>query len=277
MRQVALFLLVLLLVVPAVLAGENCDIDVSLLNQDPIPAVPGERLEVVYTISNIDSTDCGTITFEVLDEFPFKLEEGSQRVYTIESGTFTRDYNTQKTIPVDYFVNTNAIDGDNPIEVRYKYDGSENYVSKTYDVEVEDVRADFEIFVSDYNYVTKEITFEVLNIGKSDIEAVTVEVLGQEGITVYGTNKENIGDLSSNEDTSSDFVMDVSTSRIILQLSYSDSVQVRRTIEKGVTFNAQLFENTKDTGGQSYTSWIIIGLVVIVGFYFFFRRSKKKK
>lgn len=273
-----MFLMIMCSLLPMAFAGQ-CDLDVAILNQDPFPAVPGEKLEVVFTISNIDSIECGTIEFEVLDEFPFSVAPGFEKSYTIQSGTFTKDYNTQKTIPLDFSVHENALDGDNPVEIRYRTStaAAGNYVSQTFDIEVEDVKADFEIFVSDYNYLTKEITFEVLNIGKSDIEAVTITIPKQDGVRVHGANKENIGDLSSNEDTSTDFSVDVNANKIMLQISYSDSVNVRRTVEEMVEFDSMLFESTKETTQNNYWNWIIGAVVVILILYIYRRRSKKRK
>ena len=261
-------------------ASALCEIDVSLLNQDPYPAVPGEKMEAVFTISNIDSAECGTIEFEVINEYPFTVSPGFDNRYIFQSGTFTKDYNSQKIIPIDYIVDNRALDGDTPIEVKYRHSvssGSSNFLSKTFDIKIEDVKVDFEIFVSDYDFSTKEIKFEILNIGKADIEAVTIEVPKQEGIKVYGSNRENVGDLSSNEDTSSDLRMDINTNKVKLLVSYSDSIQVRRVVEKEITFDASLFEETKETGGKNYTNWIVAAVVIALILYFFMRRKKKKK
>lgn len=260
-----------------VLADGPCELNVSLLNQDPIPAVPGEELEVVFMMSGIDTRNCGTIEFEILEKFPFSVLEGYNSVYTVESGTYTNNFKTYKTIPVKFRVDKNAIDGENPLEVRSR--ASKNlggYLIETFDIDVEDVRADFEVFVSDYDYQSQEITFEVLNIGDNDVEAVTVQVLDSDGVSIIGSDRENIGDLSSNEDTSSEFTLGVTGEVIHLRISYSDAINVRRTIEKEVEFNGAYFESTKVVEENNSWQWIV-GLVVVVFILYLWRKRKAKK
>jgi len=280
MKKEMILLLLLLSSFAFVLAEQPCDLEIAVLNQDPYPAVPGEKVEVVFTVSNIDSDECGTIDFEVPESYPFLIAKGSESKFTIQSGTYTKDYNTQKTIPIDLIVDSEALDGDTPLEIRYKYSKSPtvNFISRTFDINIDDVRADFEIFVSDYDAASKEIKFEILNIGDSDIEAVTVEVPSQEGVRVYGANKENVGDLSSNEDTSAEFKADINSGKINLVLTYSDSIQVRRTVEKEVSFDSELFSATTEEKTTNYTLWAVVVLVIIeLLTLVFWRRNKKKK
>lgn len=275
MKKVIL-IFVMLMLVSVVYAEELCDVDISILNQDPFPAVPGDIVEVVFMLDSIDSTECGTINFEILDEYPFAVMPYDETEYVIQSGTYTSDYSGHKTIPVDVRVNADAIDGANPLEIRYKTSANVAYISKKFDIEVQEVKVDFEVFVSDYNYATKDLKLEVLNIGKSDVEAVTVDIVNQDGVKVYGSNRENIGDLSSNEDTSADFKADILGDNIKLRISYSDTIQERRVVEKDVVFDAQLFESTKATSGVQYWQWAL-GIAIIVIIIYFHRKNKKKR
>ena len=277
MKKVILVSLVFFFMLTLVYAAEACDVEVSILNQDPFPAVPGDSVEIVFMLSGIDSGECGEVVFEVLNEYPFSVLPSSESLYKIQSGTYTKDYSSHKTIPVDFKVDQNALNGENPLEIRYKISGQDAYLSKKFDISIEDVRADFEIFVSDYSYTTKEIKFEVLNIGESDIEAVTIEIPKQEGIKVYGANRENIGDLSSNEDTSADFKIDVTKDTIDLNILYSDSIQVRRTANKEIVFDENLFELSETEESTPTWYWIVLVLVIVVIIYFYRKRKKKKK
>jgi len=275
MKKVMLVLIMMMLI-GVVYAEELCEVDISILNQDPFPAVPGDIVEVVFMLDDIDSTECGVINFEILDEYPFTVMPYDETEYVIQSGTYTSDYSSHKTIPVDVKVSANAIDGSNPLEVRYKTSTHIAFASKKFDVEVQEVKVDFEVFVSDYNYATKNLKFEILNIGKSDVEAVTVEVVNQDGVSVYGSNRENIGDLSSNEDTSAEFKANISNEKIKIRISYSDTIQERRVVEKEVLFESQLFESTKASSSISYWQWILGIVIVVVIIYFYYKKKKKK-
>lgn len=275
MKKVMLILMIVMLV-GVVSAEELCEVDISILNQDPFPAVPGDIVEVVFVLDDIDSPECGIINFEILNEYPFTVMPYDETEYMIQSGTYTSDYSSHKTIPIDVKVSANALDGANPLEIRYKTSNQAAFASKKFDIEVQEVKVDFEVFVSDYNYATKNLKFEILNIGKSDVEAVTVEVLNQDGVVVYGSNRENIGDLSSNEDTSSEFKADILSEKIKIRISYSDTIQERRIVEKEVVFDSQLFESTKAGSSIAYWQWIL-GIVIIVAIIYFYYNKKKKK
>ncbi len=254
-----------------------CDLSVSILNQEPFPAVPGDVVEIVFMLSGLDTTDCGVIDFEIFEEYPFSIMPYDESKYAIQSGTYTKGYSPHKTIPVDFKVHEDALDGDNPLEIGYRSSFEEGSHTQKFNIEVQDVKADFEIFVSSYNYATKEIKFEILNIGKSDIEAVTIEVPAQKNVRIYDSNKENIGDLSSNEDTSAEFKADVNGESINLLVSYSDATQERRTLGKNVVFDSKLFEATNVSNNIPAWYWIIGALILIIIYYYYSKKKKQRK
>ena len=55
-----------------------CNPDASLINQDPYPAVPGDIVKVVFQVDGTDNPECGTVTLEIIPEFPFSLEPGGR-------------------------------------------------------------------------------------------------------------------------------------------------------------------------------------------------------
>jgi hypothetical protein len=152
-------------------------------------------------------------------------------------------------------------------------------MTKTFDLETEDVRADFEVYVTNYDYTTRELTVEVLNIEDSDIEALTVEIPKQEGISVKGSNRVIVGDLDSNEYTSADFEAIVDDGEIKINLIYSDSINVRRMSEKTITFDSSYFtervaDQKQKMGTGSYITIIAIVLLII---YIINKKIKKAK
>ena len=76
-----------------------CDLSVSILNQEPFPAVPGDVVEIVFMLSGLDTTDCGVIDFEIFEEYPFSIMPYDESKYAIQSGTYTKGYSPHKTIP----------------------------------------------------------------------------------------------------------------------------------------------------------------------------------
>ena len=91
MKRGLLFLFIFCLSFNFILANA-CNLDISLLNQEPYPAVPGETVKIVFQVNGISSNECGDISLGIVENYPFTLDPSSQASYTIKSGTFTKDY-----------------------------------------------------------------------------------------------------------------------------------------------------------------------------------------
>jgi hypothetical protein len=277
-KEMIIIVLLLISVLPFTMAAEiRCDLDVTLLNQDPYPAVPGDYAKLVFQVEGIDSPDCDDITFNLLEDYPVEFNPGESGLRTFKKIDYIKDFESNLLVPYEIRVNKNALDGANPIEVRVQ---SKNDValSKTFDMEVNDVRAEFEIYVKDYNYITHEITLEVLNIEESDIEALTIEIPKQDIIKIKGSNRVVVGDLDSNEYTSADFEASLEDGEFKVNLIYSDQINIRRTVEETVLFDSSYFTNRKadqkTTGKGTYLFWAAV--ILVIG-YWIYRKIKKNQ
>lgn len=260
--------------------AEGCNLDVSLINQDPYPATPGDYVKIVFQVDGVSNPECGTIEFELLEQYPLIFDPGQETKITIESGVYQKDYNSFLIAPYKVRLDIDALNGDNPIEVRYKQDSlTSTYLTKEFDINVKDVRADFEIFVKDYNSQTKEMTFQILNTAESDIQALTLEIPQQETVNVKGSKTIIVGDLDSNEYTTATFEATSKGGEIKLNVSYTDETNTRRTLEKTVLFEPEYFQDRTNgkakTPITSYLFWVL--LIGIIVFYFYRRWRKKKK
>lgn len=274
MKKSVILLTLFVLAVFPVLSAAACDLSVSLLNQDPYPAMPGEYVKVVFQIDGIENPDCGTVTFGVKEDYPISLDPEVENPITIESGTFQRDYSSFYLAPFKLRVDENAIEGDNPIEVSLQNQFAPEILT-TLEIYVEDMRADFEVHIKNYDYTTRALTFEILNIGESDIKALTVEIPKQNGIQVKGANTKVIGDLDSNEYTTADFetVLPENEVELTINIAYTDSINVRRDLTEKVQFDPSYF--TDRTNGSSKSTWWIYVIVILVIAWFVWRRIKK--
>ena len=191
---------------------------------------------------------------------------------------YSKDFSSFLLAPYKVRVDENALNGDNPIEVKFNYGlNKKSFLTKQFDLNIEDSRADFEVFVKSYNFETKEITFQILNIAESDIEALTLEILPQENIIIKGSKINIVGDLDSNEYTTADFEATPKKGNITIKISYSDATNTRRTLEKTVAFEPSYFENrVSDQKKTSKTSYLI-GLIIIILIIWYVRRRRKKK
>jgi hypothetical protein len=279
-RGLIIGLLAIVLTMALFVSAEGCGLDISMINQDPYPAVPGDYVKLVFQIDGIAASTCGDVTFELLEQYPIQFDPGADPVVEIKAGTHTADYESFAMVPYKVRIDKEALDGDNPIEVRFSYSkgGLSSEQSKQFDLNIEDIRADFEIYVKDYSYKTHELTLEVLNVVDVDVEALTLEIPKQDIIDVKGPNRLVVGDLDSNEYTTADFETTINEGFFKVNLIYSDTINTRRIVEKTISFDPAYFTeriaDQKNTGTGTYIFW---GIVVVVIGWIILKRFKKKK
>lgn len=270
--------LILLLLMTTFAFAEACDLQATLLNQDPYPAVPGDYVKLVFQVEGVDPTTCSDITFELLEDYPIEFNPGETGLRTFKKVDYIKDYNANILIPFEVRIDKDALDGANPIDIKYQSKNGAP-LTGTFDIEVTDVRTDFEIYVKDYDYATNEMTLEVLNTGGSDIEALTIEIPKQDIVSVKGASRIVVGDLDSNEYTSADFEAVALDGEFKVNLIYSDTIDTRRTLEKQVHFDSSYFTNRradqKTTGVWTYVFWGAV--VLLIGYWIYKKRKKKSK
>lgn len=266
------------------LVSASCDLNVELVNQDPYPAVPGEYVKVVFQLQGAAHPDCGTVRFRVEDSYPFSLDSGQQAEYVFNAGgsaadPILRNFNQFNLIPYKLRIDNNALDGDTPLTVYYSYreEGSGGAYVEDFNISIEDTRTSFEVHVKDYSPSTKEITFEILNTGEEDIEALTIEIPEQEGVSVYGSSRVILGSLDSNEEDSAKLSGDFTADKIKLKLIYTDQINERRTVELVVPFTSSNFKETKESKGVSAFWAFVIGLAIPLIWIWWKKRRHKKK
>jgi hypothetical protein len=279
MKQVMMLsILAVFLLSVGIASAEACDPIVTLLNQDPYPAVPGDYVKLVFQVDNLENPECNDFEFELLADYPIEFDPRMDGLRTYGEFGFIKDYESNLLIPYEVRVNENALDGENPIEVRFQ-NSADIEIFETFNLEVEDSRVDFEIYVKNYDYATKEMTLEILNIDKADIEALTVQIPKQEAIDIKGSSRIVVGDLDSNEYTTADFEATLLDGEFAIYLIYSDSINVRRTIKKMVAFDSSYFTNRvadqKTTSKSTYVVYLII--IILIVWWILKRRAKKKK
>jgi hypothetical protein len=276
MKKLVTLLSLLVFSIALVSAGA-CDLTTSLLNQDPYPAVPGDYVKLVFQVSGLENSECGDIKFSLIGNYPIEFDPGKNGVRTFRAIDYIKDYKSNIQIPYEVRINGDALDGANPIEISVQ-NKKEALILKTFNIEVDDVRADFEVYVKDYNFKTHELTLEVLNIEKADVEALTVSIPKQTNIIVKGPNRVVVGDLDSNEYTTADFEAILEDGEITIELIYSDTINIRRTITKTISFDSAYFtERIADQNTTSKWTYIFWGVVILVAIWWVVKKLKKNK
>jgi len=275
---VSLMSLVFLFSLSFVLSLTNaCNPSVQLLSQDPYPAIPGDYVKMVFQIDGISDSACGDISFELLNKYPISFDPGQESKVSLKSGTFVKDYSTHKLVAFKVRVDQDAVDGDNPVETLLSKGTSAGIESKEFNLNVEDTRADFEVYVKDLSFSTDLVTLEVLNIAKVAVKSIAVEVLDYPGLVIKGAKTKIIGDLDSNEYTTAEFEVKPVETVIPVKIYYTDNAGFRRSIEKNVTLIPSLFQERKaDEKSTPVTTYILLVVIVLGIGYWLYQRKKKK-
>lgn len=277
MRTGVLILGLLLSLFAIGFASAACEPKVSLINQDPYPAIPGDYVKIVFQINGIDNPDCGDVAISLMDDFPFSLDPGMSHTYSASS-YFQKDYSSFMVVPYKVRINEEALDGDNPIEISLAYGTSaeKTVVRDKFNISIKDSRSNFEVFVKNYDFTTNTITFQVLNSGKNDVKAVTIKILDGVSTKLKGADVNVIGDLDSNEYTTADFLMSPLATSIPISITYTDSINARRTINQSVEFIPENFEGVNASSGMSIWMILFFVLVILVIAWFVYKTFKKK-
>jgi hypothetical protein len=252
---------------------DACNLKVSMINQDPYLAIPGDYVKLVFQIDGVENTDCGDVSFELLEKFPISFDPNTTKIYSAKSGVYKSDYRSFLLAHYEVRVDEDALDGDNPIETQLRKNGL--IETKKFNLNVEDVKADFEIFIKDYDSNTKTVTFEILNTAKSDVEALTLEIPKQNNIDIIGSKTNIVGDLDSNEYTSADFNGNLKQGEIKITISYTDEINNRRVIEKSVLFEPEYFNFEQEKSTPVFVYILII--IIIASAWFYYKKRKKMK
>lgn len=254
----------------------TCALTVQLINQDPYPATPGEYVKLVFQVNGISNPNCGNINFQLKDKFPISFDPGQSSSYSAVAGGYELTYGSFLTIPFKVRVSEDAVDGDNQIETLLSYDGSPG-VWNNFSLSIQDLRSNFDVYLKNYDLLTNTATIEVLNIGKTDIKALTMTILPDSEVAIKGPSKNVLGDLDSNEYTTADFELS-GKGKLNLRLEYTDSANVRRTLDKSMDFDSSSFEGRKkDEKKTSPLTYVIILVIVVLFGYWAFNKFRKKK
>ncbi len=292
-RDMIVFLLILLAgiasaasTVPASTSPsiESCSLTVTLLNQEPYPAVPGEYVKVVFQISGLNDNACSGAKFRLVPKYPFSLDEGDE-IKVLDGNTYIPGYNKNWLIGYKLRVDKDAVEGENSIEARYTSNTNLNfdsYVEKSFNITIEDSRTSFDAVVQDFS--DNQISIALANVGEKTANAAVARIPQQKGYRILGTDGQMIGNLESGDYTIVSFEIAPTTIGrsqdvpLEFQIDYTDSIGERRSVPMNLTLNMNAIANTNATftgmarsrmqqqssSTISTTTWIIIAIIALV-------------
>lgn len=116
---ISMMLILATISVAQALIADGTNLEVSLINQDPDPANPGEVIDLRFKVGNEGTSPTDTIYFEFLEDYPFSVYDGKiqQNIGSLQG--WQKD---EEGVIVLYKIkiDENAVQGTFYIDIRYK-------------------------------------------------------------------------------------------------------------------------------------------------------------
>jgi len=315
----SIFILSLIMAVSFISAADDslhtCNLNISIINQDPYPAVPGSYVKVVFQVTGVSQSQCQNgVSFKLIPSYPFSLDNGNYLV-TLDKSTYTPGYNGYWMVPYTLRVDKDALDGNNTLQVGYRFADwldSSSYSVQKFNIEVKDSRTQFDSVIQEAT--SSEVSIAIANVGKYTANSVVVRIPTQDDYMVTDTDGQMIGNLDSGDYTLVGFsiakkakmnsqqtttngnynmppnqgvgqTQAASNSTFKFDIYYTDNIGERRVVNMAVPLNiASNFSNSAMMGRTrttttawylSWTNWLII-IVVLIIIYFIYNRYGEK-
>jgi len=163
--------------------GLQPELSVVVSRYDPFPAEPGKYMTLWIKVQNVGAVAARNVTIELLDTYPFSLDESEQRTRTFGEVLVTEPLILEYRVRVD----SGALDGRNRIDLKISSDGMVFFI-RSFDITVESKVVDFAIgsLVSEPERLVSgtennKLTISLQNIGEGDAKLVSTELMLPEG------------------------------------------------------------------------------------------------
>jgi hypothetical protein len=214
--------------------SDGSNVDITLINQDPATAQPGEYVDMKFKISNQGIESAEDTSVELVESFPFSLdpdvsanrELGDMRGAAIGDDSYIVEYRVR--------VDENAVESENEISLKYTTGDDDFSVTRDFDISVDDVGTDFELSAGKVS--ASSIPVNLDNIGDKSAESVHVVLPDQSGINKEGVETQVVGSMDSGENKEVDFaVSNISVgSSYRFEIHYTDGNGVRRELVRNI-------------------------------------------
>lgn len=278
----AISLIIISTTVKLVSADSNCNPNIQIVNQDPIPAIPDDYIKIIIEVSNLNN--CNKFAVKLDPEYPFSLDPGYDPIQVLEQTPYSPNYKTTWDIPYKIRVASDTLEGDYELGLLYHEGNSKSFSTysfkKDLNITITDARTDFATVIQDSS--SSQVSIGIVNTGKNTANSLIVSIPLQDNFETTGTSQQIIGNLASgdytivsfsvtskksrprvssnatnpNKNMGSDIPSQISTNSninntLIVQLDYTDGIGKRRTVTKMIDFPAISSSSGNFTGNFS--------------------------
>lgn len=308
------FILLALLNLVSVQASNVCELNVSLINQDPYPAIPDSYVNLVFQVSGVNNDVCNGAKIELLPSYPFSIDDNNNSLRVLSGNTWIANSKNEWMVAYKVRIDKDALDGDSEIEVGFVSGRADagSYIHKKFSVTIEDSRTNFDAVIQEVS--GSAVSIAIANAGKNTANSVVVRIPDQEYFATTGTNGQMVGNLKSGDYTIVSFeVSKVGAQRVPQQnnnsnpnfaqqqanqesplkfdIYYTDSLGIRRAVNMELPVkmsstnssmaaffsgNRQGLRNNSLLSNQYIIVPVILVIIVIVAFVIYKKRKHAK-
>jgi len=214
-------------------------VSVSLVNQDPSPAIAGEIVDIYLGIENIGGESSGNLIVELEPEYPFTLVPGEPAVQNIGTIKSYQKDNYMKIITYTIKVDSDTPAGSYDITVKYYEQGDPLPTEKTITIDVKNKEMAEIIHIDKTNLVPGKQTslkFTINNVGNAPLKDMTFSWVNEDKIIlpVGSDNSKYIKSVDIGESVELDYQViadsnaDPGLYELKLNLSYDDPITYRK-------------------------------------------------
>ena len=276
-----------------------CKVNISLINQDPYPAVPDNYVDVVFQVSGVESSQCAGLKVNLVPSYPFSTE-GVDTTKTLPAQTFSTSYNTGWMIQYKLRVDKDALDGNSNLELRYGFPNwnQDQYVSQEFGINIKDSRTAFDAVIQEVS--GSDVSIAIANTGKYTANSVIVRIPEQNSYQSTGTDGQMVGNLASGDYTLVSFTVSkkntqtnqrnfeptnqTNSNKLSFDIYYTDNIGERRIVNMALPVNmgnssagfARNSSSTSSTSSSTSYYWYILLAILIIGGFIAYKKHPDK-
>ena len=238
MKKILVYVLLVSLFVSLVSAtNDNTAIlSLSLVNQDPDPALAGEIVEIRIGVENKGGDSVENLVLELIPSYPFTKVSGEGLIKSVGTiGAYKYDAD-MKIVKFKLRVDRDATAGEYELKIKqYQEGSSEISIEKSFNIEIENRESAEVIYIDQVELIPGKITpmtFTVNNVGSAPLRELTFQWENSEDIIlpVGSDNTKYIKYIDVGDDAEMEFNVIASANadpdlyKLDLKLIYNDPI-----------------------------------------------------
>ncbi|MBU0979632.1 MAG: COG1361 S-layer family protein [Nanoarchaeota archaeon] len=158
---------------------ESTLLSISLVNQDPDPAIAGDVLEIRLGIENNGGSAAENLMVEVVPEYPFSMVAGESHIKDVGTIMPYQVDDERKIVKFKLMVDRDASAGQYELKVKDYEEGQQGtYVQRSFSIDIKNKESAEVIYIDQVELIPGKITplkFTVNNVGSAPLRDLTFQ------------------------------------------------------------------------------------------------------